>query len=152
VVLSEKNKMSLPEYKLLVDTVLSDPNWDYGTLHSHAEISQVLGVKPKTPRYYSMITYANRRLRKQGKILKSIRPQGYQVAEPRDYAKLAAKKVMEGSRKIEVGCEIAEFAPTKRMSRHELMAHRAVTDKLRSYEAFLGAAKKEVSVAAEGKN
>jgi hypothetical protein len=96
--------LRLPLYRYLVDAVMS---WEYGTIHSHDEISSILTVTYDTYQYRSAISAANKDLTLRGKRLKSVRNVGYMVLEPKNYLSEAVGHLKKSTNQLKTSASIA---------------------------------------------
>ena len=99
-----------PEWKELFDKA---KYWDYGSEHSHDEISAVLDIPKETTKYYHSVGRTNKELRRQAqRHLVSISGQGYKVLRPEEFLTEAGKILKQAVKKIGKGYEVAYATPT----------------------------------------
>lgn len=115
-----------PPYKLLVREAL---NWEYGSIHSHEEIGNILGLTPGTHFYYSAIARAKKRLLSHGKLIESVRDTGYQTLMPDDYNPHSVKVVNQGRKKVRTAVQVLSNAPEEQMTPHARTARRKLYDR-----------------------
>jgi hypothetical protein len=97
-----------PEYKELVSLAR---HWDYGSMHTHTEISQVMGVKFPSNRYYNLVQRAAEELLSCGKLLVCIKNEGYKILLPDEYVDQSVKCFEQGRRRLKKGLKTLNDAP-----------------------------------------
>jgi hypothetical protein len=93
--------------------------WEYGSTHTHSEISDILGTPQQENLYYQYVADANEILIPKGKLIKNIRGVGYLVVNPDDYKEASFDRVKKSKEFLMRACEIAQNAPVEKMSQGE---------------------------------
>ena len=137
--------IKLPRYKELVEWATG---WEYGSIHSHNEIAEIMDVKSCSPEYYGSITRANKALLECGKRLINLKAQGYKVLSPDDYIRESQKCVNQAGRRIKQAAAISQMAPTENMSEEGRKRHQAHNDRLMSFGALMQGASTELRILA----
>lgn len=114
--------MLFPPWKELVKVAV---NWDYGSIHKHMEIADILHLKVRTSEYYGAVTTANQELIKHSKHLTNIHNIGYTVTNPNDYPEASQEQIDKALRHVKTGEVISIYAPIEKMDEH----HRIIHDK-----------------------
>jgi hypothetical protein len=135
----------LPEYTELIPIA---EGWEYGTIHTHDEISDIMKLSPKTAKYYGMVGRANKKLMQGGKMLVNVKEKGYQVVNPDDYTDKSLEKFKQGANKIRQAHIIVDYAPVTKMSETGLKRYRNYADRLGIARAIMEGSYKEVSILA----
>jgi hypothetical protein len=120
-----------PAYRLLVKEAL---NWEYGSIHSHKEVGNILGLTPGTDLYYYAVSKAKKVLLTHGKLIDSIRDIGYQTLMPDDYNPHSVKVVNQGKKKVRIAVQVLSNAPEEQMTDHAKTARRKLYDRTVSLE------------------
>jgi len=118
--------VKLPEWTNLKEIAT---DWEYGSIHSHSEISKILHLEKGTYKYYSMIGRANKELLKHSKILKSVREKGYQTVNPDDFNDYAMGKFKTSKKRFEEGVKVLQNAPVSLMTQDGQRRHRYLYDR-----------------------
>lgn len=111
-----------PRWKELVKRA---EQWEYGSFHSHDELSEILGVESKTSKYYQAIKRADAELLIVGKHFENIQDKGYYLINPDEFIKSSNAKVKKSARFFRHGIMISQHAPRNKM----VPAVREATDK-----------------------
>jgi hypothetical protein len=135
------NAVEYPEWKELVKHAIT---WDYGTVHSHQEISSIMLLKPFTRKYYTMVSRASKELRDYGKVIVSLPKQGYKVIAPDEYVGHAIKYVEAGSKRIKTAHSILDCAPVDKMTVPGRTRFNMVYDRMAAFYAFMQGGVKEL--------
>lgn len=131
--MTTENTRLHPEYRELVSAAI---DWDYGSIHSHQEIAEIIGIPTKTNRFYSAVNMANKKLLDKQKMLVSVYNAGYKVALPGEYTLEVVRQIRLSKKRANQGLKVAQLAPVDRMTVTEQIRHRAVSDRALSYAAF----------------
>lgn len=123
-----------PPYKKLFSEAVF---WEYGSIHTHEEIAEILGVKKNAKKYHSDIRRANEKLIESGKLLKNIRDIGYRIVSPDDYADVAIEHVDKSKMQISIAGKIIDHTPVKRLSPEGLKRHRQISDAMATTRAVM---------------
>lgn len=99
-----------PPWKQLVKVA---SEWEYGSKHTHEEISDILGVKYGTPDYYANVNAANSVMTECGKRLKNIHDQGYRVLLPTEQTPEVVYDVRGVMRKFRCSLQNLNSVPVK---------------------------------------
>ena len=119
-----------PVWKQLVK-VASD--WEYGSLHKHDEISDILQIDAQTNKYYQNVSSANVELTLSGKRLAIVQGEGYMVVNPGEYPKDSRKQKDKGLRHYKIAAMVTGCAPVEKMTERE----RAINDQCHSLNTSL---------------
>lgn len=119
---------------------------NYGDIIYHQEISEQIGERMNTPRYFSTITAAKKVLLESGRMIKSIRKSGYQVVKPDDYTVHSVRQVVAGAKKIDDGVKIMRHAPVGNMTPEGVESYNRVNDRLQILQASITGAKVELKM------
>jgi hypothetical protein len=115
-----KDEEYFPEWKQLVANAI---DWEFGSIHLHQEISEIIKVKQNTEKYYDIVDRAKHELMLRGKrIINSygkgyyvLKPDEYTTTEVEDYAAVLARKRYDLVRGI--------HAPTHKMTLNDRKTH-----------------------------
>lgn len=107
-----------PSWKELIK-IASD--WEYESLHSHAEISNILCMEAQTSEYYQAVVKANASLTLIGKRLDNVQSKGYMVVRPGEYVNVSQKQKDRGLRHYRTAAFVTGHAPLDRMTDRERM-------------------------------
>ena len=90
--------------------------WEYGSTHTHADISEILDSPQQENLYYQYVADANEILIPKGKLIRNVRGVGYLVVKPDDYRGASFEKVKKSKDFLMRACEIAQHAPVDAMT------------------------------------
>ena len=124
----------LPRHLELVEQAV---DWEYGSIHSHQEIADIMNLLPGNNEYYSNVNKANKKLLESGKKLVNVSGKGYQVLNPDDYIKESARKIQQGKRRILQGYKDTIYAPVESMSEEGRRRFTTYSDRLSSFMALV---------------
>lgn len=111
----EKTRLQ-PAWKELVKAAAK---WGYGSFHTHDEIADILGVRPRTSKYYSHVQKARKRLIAYGKLLESIKDEGYQTVEVERYTEVTHGDIEKSRKYLKLGLIKTQYAPVELMSEED---------------------------------
>ena len=109
-----------PTWRELVKVAV---NWDYGSLHSHSEIADILSVEKQNSEYYRLVVRANKELITHSKLLQNVLGTGYAVVNPNDYPEASQGRMDKALRHVRVAELISTYAPPELMDEHHRMIH-----------------------------
>lgn len=89
--------------------------WEYGTLHTHEEISGIIGVPPKTNRYYNIVRRAKTDLIQYGKLFDTYVDKGYQVIEINRYNEKTFEDIRKAKKHLDLSVIMSQHAPVDKM-------------------------------------
>ena len=89
--------------------------WEYGSFHTHEEISSILGIESKTTNYYHAIKSADEQLIIIGRKFENIVGKGYRLINPDEFVRSSNEKVKKGMRFTRSGIMILGHAPRDKM-------------------------------------
>jgi hypothetical protein len=115
------NTSLFPVWKQLVKVASA---WEYGTLHTHTEIADVINLDAQTNKYYQTVSSANIELTLTGKRLAIVQGEGYMVVKPGEYPEDSRKQKDKGLRHYKIAAMVTGCAPVERMTDKE----RAIND------------------------
>jgi hypothetical protein len=118
--------ITMPEWKEIMNAACL---WDYGTIHEHEYIANLIFAKVGSRNYRNAVARANKELIQHGKMLKSIRGIGYEVVKPGEYVKTSKKYAEQARKQYSVAKEILECAPKAYMTKEERLEHRNAYDR-----------------------
>lgn len=125
------------QYERVCDVVSA---MQYGDTITHRQLSEAIGEKVGTTKYYSIIQKARRILLSDYKIcLESVREIGYRKVIPDDFVKLSINEYKYGFKRIQNGEKILVHAPVNDMSEQGREEYRHVHDRAVQLKAVLGA-------------
>ena len=119
-----------PVWKQLVKIASA---WEYGGLHTHSEIADILGVDTQTNKYYQNVSSANIELTLSGKRLAIVQGEGYMVVKPGEYPEDSRKQKDKGLRHYKIAAMVTGCAPVEKMTDKE----RAINDQCHSLNTAL---------------
>ena len=126
---------------------------DYGSVITHFEISEIIHESYPSQKYITVIQQAKKILTgKYGKILESIRGDGYRIIEPDDYVNDSLRHYKKGFNEIKKGTQTLEHAPQDKMSPEARTTYRQVSDRSRMLYASLKGAVVEIKTLSEKKH
>lgn len=126
---------------------------DFGCVISHAEISDIIKESRNTTKYTSIVQRAKKTLiQEYGKVLESIRGEGYRVIMPDDYVNHSLKHYKRGMKEFNKGNATLDAAPTKYMSEEGRTAHRYVSERATILNASLKGGVVELKTLGEKKH
>ena len=135
--------VKVPEYKELYDVAVE---WDYGTTHTHDDISDIMRLNQNTTKYHNMINKANKMLTDSMKMLKNIKGKGYIVVNPEEYVEEAVSEFQKGNRRIKKGYTILDNTPVDKLEGESLTKYRRVNDSAATLRALVEGKIKEIKV------
>lgn len=112
----EGTVIKIPEWKNLYDAVSS---WEYGSIHTHHEVSDILGIPYGDPRYYDQVNRAKADLIDIGRVIKCVQNVGYKLIEPDEYVPHSSEYVKKGVQKVIDAERIIVCSPVEIMSIEE---------------------------------
>ena len=121
----------------------------YGDLIEHYEIERVIGEKCRTTKYSDIVSGAQKKLQKVGKVIENVRGVGYKIVMPDDYSDKAVDLIASGARRIEKGGKILRYAPVNEMSQSGLEAYNTTVDRVKVLSAAVVGAKVELNLLAK---
>ena len=93
----------LPEWRELYEVAQT---WEYGSIHSHADVAEIMRIKPLTLHYYTQVGRCRVELRRRNKrCLVSARTIGYRVALPNEHVGIADNDVDLAKERIKTAIE-----------------------------------------------
>jgi DNA-binding winged helix-turn-helix (wHTH) protein len=119
---------------------------NFGEIFLHKDIETLIGEKYQTQEYFAIINSAKKQLTKYGKVIESVRGQGYRVIEPDEYTDISLQHYKRASKEIKKGYNILENAPTKDMSKEGLQRFRHIADRSRVLNAMAAGTMKELKI------
>ena len=134
--------IKLPEYNELISKAI---NWDYGTSHSHEEISDIMKIPKNTHKYHSMISRANKKLIENARMLVNEKGKGYNVVAPDEYVEMSHKEAKRATRHFRKSYKISDYAPIEKMSEDGLSRYRNYSDRLGTLRAITEGVYKEIT-------
>lgn len=141
----DERKIDRLQYEPLVRAVME---MEYRGVISREEISRLVREPVGSDRFYRLIGKARRALEEQGKVLKTLNGQGYQLLHPDNCAEEAVRRYRIGGRSISRGARILTYARTEEMSPHALTRYREVYEKARTIHAGIQGAVVELNLLA----
>lgn len=110
--MDEPKTVLFPVWKELVKAACE---WEYGSAHSHEEISQILGIKYGTKEYYDSVSAAKDELAELGHRIMNVRDEGYYKLAVSEYPEAAYNDTKKSVRTLKTGLNNVMNAPTKAM-------------------------------------
>ena len=111
---------------------------NYGDTISHNEISKVIDESYGLPKYNSVVQKAKKTLLNDyGRMLESIRGNGYRVVQPDSYTDHSLKHFKRSFNEAKKGATILSHAPTKDMTEEGRETFRRVNDRAMMLKASL---------------
>lgn len=136
--------------EILVEIIM---NLNYGDAISHSEIAKAIEESYGTAKYRSTIQKARKILLKDyGRILETVRGNGYRVVKPDDYVDHSLRQYKSGFNRIKKGTSILSHAPTKDMSFEGRETYRRVNDRAMILNASMKGAAVELKTLGEKKH
>lgn len=136
--------------EIFVEVVMT---MSYGDVISHSEISKVIGEPYGIPKYNSIIQKAKKiLLNDYGRMLESIRGNGYRVVQPDNYTDHSLRHFKRSFNEAKKGTEILNHAPTKDMSEEGREIYRRVNDRALMLKASLAGSVVELRTLGEKKH
>jgi hypothetical protein len=117
----------LPLYENLIDAARE---WIPGEVHSHREISDILGVEIQSAHFYYHAKMATKKLRNYQIHLRNRLGVGYYINPPDETLDLIGNKVDAIQRRAEDTHDIIETTPLHKLSPHEVQNIRNVGDRV----------------------
>lgn len=125
----------------------------YGEVITHTVISEVIGEPYPSQKYMSTVQKAKKILLSDyGKILESIRGDGYRVVSPDDYVNHSLKHYKRGFNEFQKGSDTLSHAPVKDMTEEGRNAYRRVNDRAIVLNASIKGAVVELKTLGEKKH
>ena len=139
------NKMEINRlrHEALVEAVMAMP---YRAVISREEISRLVQEPVGTRKFYGLIGKARKSLEVQGRILKTLNSQGYQLLHPDDCAEAAISLYKQGGRAISRGARILSYARVDEMSPDALKRYQEGYERARAIHAGLSGAVVELNL------
>lgn len=119
----ENNEVRLfPEYLELIKV---GKGWEYDTIHTHEEVSEILGISYEEDRaaYYEAVSKAREEMIRLGKPLETLPSIGYRVVPPDDLHRASVGELKKTRIHNSRALLILEFGPVKEMSPLTQAAH-----------------------------
>lgn len=101
-----------PEWKELVKVALE---WEYGSKHTHKEISAIIGIEYGTREYYHSVNSAADELKSLGKRIRCVYNEGYYVLKPSEYPEAAYLDTKKSANVLKEGLNSVYCAPVSHM-------------------------------------
>lgn len=128
-------------------------NLEYGEVITHTTISQVIQEIYPSQRYMSTVQKTKKiLLNDYGRILESIRGDGYRVVKPDDYVNHSLRHYKRGFNEFQKGSDTLTHAPIKDMSDEGRNAYRRVNDRATLLQATIKGAVVELKTLGEKKH
>lgn len=89
--------------------------WEYGTVHTHDEISDIMGIEKQSTSYYQSVSRADQELVLIGKHMEVITKTGYRVINPDEYIRSSNDKVRQAMKHDRIGLVRILNAPRDKM-------------------------------------
>jgi hypothetical protein len=102
-----------PPWKELVKVA---SNWEYGTIHTHDEIADIMGLSYPSQEYYQQVNHAITELITYGKRMKNVQNRGYYTLKPVEQIHEAVYDAKRGTRRIKDGIHNLTNAPVDDMT------------------------------------
>jgi len=121
--MKEKNGLKLyPEWRELAEVA---EIWEYGSVHKHSEIAEIMGIPQQETKYYQYVSRANEILTPKGKLLQIVVGTGYLVVHPDDYIDRSFDQVKKSMDHLLRAVTISQSAPVELMSLERRIEHEA---------------------------
>lgn len=121
--------------EILIEIVIT---MNYGDTINHSEISKLINESYGSPKYNSVVQKAKKTLLNDyGKMLESIRGNGYRVVLPDKYTDHSLKHFKRSFNEAKKGTNILTHAPTKDMTDEGRAIFRRVNDRALMLKATL---------------
>lgn len=91
--------------------------WEYGSFHSHEELSSILGVKKGT-NYYQLIKRVDQDLLLRGKHFENVPKKGYILIKPDEFVRSSNGQIKKSTRYARSALIISQVAPRDKMDPH----------------------------------
>lgn len=125
----------------------------YGEVITHTTISKIIGEQYPSQKYMSAVQRAKKiLLNDYGKILESIRGDGYRIVNPDNYVNHSLKHFKRGFNEFQKGSDTLSHAPIKDMTEEGRNAYRRVNDRATILHASLQGAVVELKTLGEKKH
>lgn len=89
--------------------------WEYGSFHTHEEISEILGIESQTSSYYHAIKTVDEEMIPKGRKFENILGKGYRLINPDEFVRSSNQKVKKSARFFRGGIMISQHAPRDKM-------------------------------------
>ena len=122
-------------WQFLVDYVVHSTQ--YGDFLDHQSISAIMQVQYGLQEYSQNVSKANRELARYGKILKSIKSQGYEVLLPDGYTNHVSDMMASACRKMEYAKIVSINAPVAQMNPVQQAKHASMTSSVKTISSSL---------------
>ncbi|BCV23329.1 hypothetical protein [Gelria sp. Kuro-4] len=148
-VLATLRTKKLHEWQELFDHARA---WEYGSVHPHNEIAEIIGVVAGSGKYYAVVRRCNKELlRKAQKWLEAVPGSGYRVITPDEHLKVAGKCMTQARRRISKGYAIAYATPVERLSSDGRVAWTGFIERTERFMAMVEAENHALAKIADGK-
>lgn len=131
------------QYELIVEAVMQ---MEYRSTISREEISRIIGEPIGTRKFYSLIGQARKNLVIRGRVLRTVKEQGYMLLHPDECAEVAVSLYKRGGQAISHGQQILNYALADEMSPDALARYKEVCTKARAIHAGLQGAVVELNL------
>ena len=122
----------------------------YGDVILHKDISKLIGESYPSQRYNACLSKTKKLLlNKTGKVLESIRGDGYRVVEPDNYVDHSLRHIRRGFNEFQKGSDTLKHAPIKDMTEEGRESYRRVNDRMTILHASLKGAVVELKTLGE---
>lgn len=88
--------------------------WEYGSFHSHEELSAILGV-PVGTNYYQLIKRVDHDLLLRGKHFENVPKRGYVLINPNEFVRSSNGQIKKSTRYARNALIISQVAPRDKM-------------------------------------
>lgn len=123
---------------------------NYGDVISHIDISGVIQEEYQSHKYATVIQQTRKiLLKKYGKVLESVRGDGYRVVKPDDYVTHSLRHYKRGFKEFQKGSDTLSHAPVGDMSEEGREVYRRVNDRAVILHASLKGAVVELKTLGE---